>query len=203
MEEGFKLFNWFFKAVSASHLYLHSMTRMIKNKYAAHKQLCRYIQEGENFQPTKWSRSVMSDSLRPVDCSAPSSSIHGILQARILEWVAISAHRMPNSLLHTSKDYRTSLRIEDWLLQSNSIFRRLKMLSLKSIRLHIILSVLRFWFFSHLSFILSWLFISSSFFFFPLYFYRSNSFTFTELQWLFSTQKWQQAALPPSEVEIF
>ena len=33
----------------------------------------------------KWSRSVVSDSLRPVDCSPPSSSIHGILQARILE----------------------------------------------------------------------------------------------------------------------
>ena len=26
----------------------------------------------------------MSDSLRPVDCSAPSSSVHGILQARLL-----------------------------------------------------------------------------------------------------------------------
>ena len=26
----------------------------------------------------------------PVDCSLPGSSIHGILQARILEWVAIS-----------------------------------------------------------------------------------------------------------------
>ena len=38
----------------------------------------------------KWSRSVVSDSLQPVDCSPPSSSIHGILQARILEWVAIS-----------------------------------------------------------------------------------------------------------------
>ena len=27
----------------------------------------------------------------PVDCSAPRSSVHGILQARILEWVAISS----------------------------------------------------------------------------------------------------------------
>ena len=35
----------------------------------------------------------MSNSLRPVDCSPPSSSIHGILQARILEWVAISFSR--------------------------------------------------------------------------------------------------------------
>ena len=29
----------------------------------------------------------------PVDCSPPGSSIHGILQARILEWVAISFSR--------------------------------------------------------------------------------------------------------------
>ena len=35
----------------------------------------------------------MSDSLRPVDCSPPSSSVHGILQARIVEWVAISFSR--------------------------------------------------------------------------------------------------------------
>ena len=35
----------------------------------------------------------MSNSLRPVDCSLPGSSIHGILQARILEWVAICFSR--------------------------------------------------------------------------------------------------------------
>ena len=29
----------------------------------------------------------------PVDCSPPGSSIHGILQRRILEWVAISSSR--------------------------------------------------------------------------------------------------------------
>ena len=27
----------------------------------------------------------------PMDCSLPGSSVHGILQARILEWVAISS----------------------------------------------------------------------------------------------------------------
>ena len=26
----------------------------------------------------------------PIDCSPPGSSVHGILQARILEWVAVS-----------------------------------------------------------------------------------------------------------------
>ena len=32
----------------------------------------------------------MSNYLQPLDCSLPGSSVYGILQARILEWVAIS-----------------------------------------------------------------------------------------------------------------
>ena len=35
----------------------------------------------------------MSDSLDPMDCSLPGSSVHGILQARILEWVAVPSSR--------------------------------------------------------------------------------------------------------------
>ena len=31
--------------------------------------------------------------LDPVDCSPPGSSVHGILQARILQWVASSSSR--------------------------------------------------------------------------------------------------------------
>ena len=33
--------------------------------------------------------SVMSDSCDPMDCSPPGSSVHGISQARILEWVPL------------------------------------------------------------------------------------------------------------------
>jgi len=36
------------------------------------------------------SHSVVSD---PLDCNPPGSSVHGIFQARILEWFAISFHR--------------------------------------------------------------------------------------------------------------
>ena len=37
------------------------------------------------------SSSVVSDSFcNPMDCSPPGLSVHGIPQARILEWVAIS-----------------------------------------------------------------------------------------------------------------
>ena len=35
--------------------------------------------------------SVVSNSCDPMDYSLPGSSIHGIFQARILEWVAISS----------------------------------------------------------------------------------------------------------------
>ena len=35
----------------------------------------------------------MSDSCDPVNCSLPGSSVHGILQARMLEWVVISLSR--------------------------------------------------------------------------------------------------------------
>ena len=35
----------------------------------------------------------MSNSCNPVDCSPPGFAVHGILQARILEWVAIFCSR--------------------------------------------------------------------------------------------------------------
>ena len=35
------------------------------------------------------SRSVVSNFLLPMNCSPPDSSVHGILQAGILEWVVI------------------------------------------------------------------------------------------------------------------
>ena len=37
-----------------------------------------------------FSHEVVSDSCKPMDCNLPGSSVHGILSARILEWVAIS-----------------------------------------------------------------------------------------------------------------
>ena len=40
----------------------------------------------------------VSDSFYPMDCSPLGFSVHGILQARILEWVAIFS---PGALHHT------------------------------------------------------------------------------------------------------
>ena len=56
----------------------------------------------ENLFPTLtyWAISLLSEVARscptlcnPMDCSLPGSSLHGILQARGLEWVAISFSR--------------------------------------------------------------------------------------------------------------
>ena len=44
---------------------------------------------------SSYSHSVLVafNSSQPMDCSPPGSSVHGILQARILEWAAISFYR--------------------------------------------------------------------------------------------------------------
>ena len=43
------------------------------------------------------SHSVVSAVFYPMDCSPPGYSVHGILQARILEWVAILFSRLSSS----------------------------------------------------------------------------------------------------------
>ena len=47
--------------------------------------------------PTTWKPSMLSSSVvslyDPMDCGPPDSSVHGISQVKILEWVAISSSR--------------------------------------------------------------------------------------------------------------
>ena len=55
----------------------------------------RYERETElmeilNWSEVKWSEVTQSCLCDPMDCSLPGCSIHGIFQARVLEWVAIS-----------------------------------------------------------------------------------------------------------------
>ena len=55
--------------------------------------------------------SVVFDSMYPMDCSRPGSSIHGIFQVRILEWVAISFSK--NYLRCELLDHKT-VQPEKW-----------------------------------------------------------------------------------------
>ena len=43
-----------------------------------------------------WVASVLFSSLQPMKCSLPNSSVHRILQAKILEWVAMLFSRGPS-----------------------------------------------------------------------------------------------------------
>ena len=81
----------------------------IRCHLASSVSLTSFMAESE--RTWKWSRSVVSDSLRPMDCSPPGSSVHGIFQAWILEWVAISF-------------FRGSSRPRDWTWVSCIIGRR-------------------------------------------------------------------------------
>ena len=62
-------------------------------KIAWHVQTFEFFDFSRSYTESwvsEWSRSVVSDSLRLRGCSLPGFSVHGILQARILEWVTIS-----------------------------------------------------------------------------------------------------------------
>jgi len=64
------------------------------------------------------SHSVMSDSLWPdVYCSLPGSSVHGILQARILEWLAIPLSR-GSSL---SRDWSQADSLPWWAIRKSHV----------------------------------------------------------------------------------
>ena len=54
--------------------------------------ICTYVYIKYACMPAKSLQSCLT-LCEPVDCSPPGSSVHGILQARILEWVAMPSSR--------------------------------------------------------------------------------------------------------------
>ena len=61
------------------------------------KEGCMVLEENVGRGRQKGRKELLAQSYPalcdPMDCSLPGSSVHGILQARILEWVAISSFR--------------------------------------------------------------------------------------------------------------
>ena len=62
------------------------MTNIWHTYYVNNISVSKSVQESESESEVAQSCLTLCD---PVDCSPPGSSVHGILQARILEWVAI------------------------------------------------------------------------------------------------------------------
>ena len=83
----------------------------------------------------------------PTDCSQPGSSVHGILQARILEWVAISYSKefsQPRDGTRISYISCTDRQILYQLLPPGEIKTLLNIL--KYYTIHIIKSMRRYWY---------------------------------------------------------
>ena len=55
----------------------------------------------------------------PMECSPSGSSVHGILQARILEWVAIPFSRGPRDQTQSSALQADSLPLESLSISTN------------------------------------------------------------------------------------
>ena len=82
-----KLFFFFFLSLEYSIAFLLL-------EYIYNAVLVSAVQQSESVIQAACSvASVVSDSLWPNDYSLPGFSVHGILQARILEWVAILSSR--------------------------------------------------------------------------------------------------------------
>ena len=68
------------------------------------------------------SRQIVHDSLDPMAYSPPGSSVHGVLQARILEWVAVSCPRGSFQLRNRTGSPASSGRFfTDWALREVQI----------------------------------------------------------------------------------
>ena len=64
----------------------------VSNKYLP-TRCCRQILASLWWQSWSHGDSVISNFCDPMDCSLPGSSVHGILQARILEWIVMLSSR--------------------------------------------------------------------------------------------------------------
>ena len=69
------------------------------------------------------SHLVMSDSCDPMDCSLLGFSVHGILPARILEWVTFSTPRdLPNPEIEPMSSVSPVLRADYLPTEPYNIF---------------------------------------------------------------------------------
>ena len=65
----------------------------------------------------------------PLDCSLPGSSVHGILQARILAWVAISFSRESSQPRKWTQDSRTAgIFFTVWATREAQLIKRMQWL---------------------------------------------------------------------------
>ena len=70
----------------------------------------------------------MSYYCDPMDCSPPGSSVHGIFQARILEWIAISFSRESSQPGNQIEELNPGIGPRSPALQADSLPTELRQL---------------------------------------------------------------------------
>ena len=83
---------WISSVQSLSHVRLCNPMKCSMPGPPVHHQLPEFICSNMDESESEVAQSCPT-LFDPMDCSPPDSSIHGILQARVLEWVAISFSR--------------------------------------------------------------------------------------------------------------
>ena len=94
-------FSWSVKWISYTHAYIHSLLDSLPTQVITEYGVEFPVLSSRlllvicfTYQSVKVSAVRSCPTLcDPMDCSPPGSSVHGILQARILEWVAIPFSR--------------------------------------------------------------------------------------------------------------
>ena len=61
-----------------------------------------------------------------MDCSLPGSSVHGISQARVLEWVALPSPRFSIDIIKSHADSVSNKFLRDYFLNSHLDISRKK-----------------------------------------------------------------------------
>ena len=80
--------SWFWPILNAKCKYMKVYFKSMKPKKKSSVGICVYTHVFAEFE-VKWSEvaQLCPTLCDPVDCSLPGSFLHGILQARVLEWV--------------------------------------------------------------------------------------------------------------------
>ena len=79
---------WFYRA-SSFYTSSHHL-RPVRLRRKSNKSNPNWKRRSKTVAVCRWHDTTYCD---PIDCSLPGSSVHGIFQARVLEWVAISFSR--------------------------------------------------------------------------------------------------------------
>ena len=64
----------------------------------------------------KWSRPVVSNCIDPMDYSLPGSSVHGIFQAKVLEWGAMASLKIFGVLFRVCPAFSWGSQFQVWII---------------------------------------------------------------------------------------